>query len=786
MKTRISLHPTGVWCCIGDRRLLIERFAASKRIVTAMEGTVGLSSRRAHLFRFVVRSLAFVAAIAVIALLTSVPAHAGECNTSSAASAGYSVEICFAAPLVGAAIVGDTEVSISVTMTGTDPGIRRVVFYLSDEYLLTDFSAPYSFTLPSEYWIDGEYRLEAEALLRDDTTTERTSMLVEFSNGILSTPVNTGIFLPALGSDPAPDGPFVIAATGDGPDGGPNAEAVVSRIRLLDANMLLFLGDVYEKGSKTEFYNWYGSDGASWDALRPITNPTLGNHEVSGGVAAGYDDYWDNIPRYYSFDSHGWHFVSLDSNTLRRGDPEQVAWLRDDLASNKASCTIAFYHHPVLSAGPQGDTRELNDVWAELVDNGVDVVFSGHDHSYQRWLPLDRHLERDSGGVTQFVVGTGGHGIQGFAREDARMEIGADSSPAAYGALFLKLNPDGAEFSYVNTDGDVLDAGTIPCRGTGSDVELPSVPADLRTMSVSFSHIEIAWGASSDNVGVASYTIYRDGSMVDTVSGAITSFRDSTPEPGTSYTYAVLAFDASGNASMQSGQVLVTTSVAPSQIVTVPSGDAYVSAENPLTNHGSQPFLRVDGSPVRRSYIRFTVSGVVDPVASVMLRVYADSASPDGFELRRLVDVTWDESTLTFANAPAPGSVLAVSGPIATDTYVDIDVSDYVDGNGTFDFVVTPLSDLGLRLSSRESANPPELVIIQGELPTASPNDQVAESAPVVEGFAIPVWGWLLVAVGLIAVAPFIIRRRSRRRGHGTPFDDSSLPPPGNEPQSGL
>ena len=110
--------------------------------MTVMDGAVGLDSHRAHPFRFVVRSLASVAAFAVIALLTSVPAHAGECNTSSSASGGYSVEICFSAPLVGGDMVGDTEVSISVTMTGTDPGIRRVVFYLSDEYVLTDFSAP--------------------------------------------------------------------------------------------------------------------------------------------------------------------------------------------------------------------------------------------------------------------------------------------------------------------------------------------------------------------------------------------------------------------------------------------------------------------------------------------------------------------------------------------------------------------------------------------------------------------------------------------------------------------
>jgi chitodextrinase len=700
-----------------------------------------------------------------MALLVSIPAHAGQCNPIDESSDEYSVEICFEAPLGDAEVVGDAEVSISVTVRGTDPGIRRVVFYLSDEYMLTDFSAPYSFTLPSEYWIDGEYLLEAEALLRDNTTTSRAGIRVEFANGVLSTPVNTGAFTPALGSDAGPGASFVVAATGDGPDGGPNAEAVVSRIERVGANMLLFLGDVYEKGSRTEFFNWYGSDGANWDALRPITNPTLGNHETSGGVAIGYDEYWDNVPRYYSFDAQGWHFVSLDSNALKRDDPDQVAWLQDDLSANTASCTIAFYHHPVLTVGPQGDSPELNDVWADLVDNGVDIVLGGHDHSYQRWTPLDRNLQPDDAGATQFVVGAGGHGIQIFSREDARMVTGADSSPNAYGALFLTLNIDGAEYSYVNIAGDVRDAGIIPCRGTGSDTLAPSVPANLTASSVSSAHIDLSWDASSDNVGVAGYTIYRDGSILDTVSIGVTSYTDSTPEPDTSYVYAVGALDASGNTSTRSTQAIITTLVTPSEVVAVASEDAYVSAENPSTNHGSQTFLRVDGSPTRRAYVRFDVSGVVSPVTSTVLRIYAESASTGGFEVRALTGAGWNESTLTLDNAPVPGSIVAASGPLAPNTYVEIDISGYVEGGGSIDFVLTPLSDSGLRLSSRESPHPPQLVMSHNTTATTSPDGKADEAAPrAIDDASGPAWRWILVAIVVIAAIPIVIRRSSRHR----------------------
>jgi len=62
---------------------------------------------------------------------------------------------------------------------------------------------------------------------------------------------------------------------------------VTSLIASLKPNLLLYLGDVYEDGSATEFYNWYGNNNSFYSRFRSITNPTIGNHEYLTTGAAG-------------------------------------------------------------------------------------------------------------------------------------------------------------------------------------------------------------------------------------------------------------------------------------------------------------------------------------------------------------------------------------------------------------------------------------------------------------------------------------------------------------------
>ncbi|MFI6903121.1 glycosyl hydrolase family 18 protein [Nonomuraea sp. NPDC050394] len=94
--------------------------------------------------------------------------------------------------------------------------------------------------------------------------------------------------------------------------------------------------------------------------------------------------------------------------------------------------------------------------------------------------------------------------------------------------------------------------------GGGTDTQAPSVPGNARSTGVTASSVSLAWNASTDNVGVTGYEIYRGGTLVTTVTG--TTHTDSGLTASTSYTYTIRARDAAGNRSADSAAVTATTS----------------------------------------------------------------------------------------------------------------------------------------------------------------------------------------------------------------------------------
>ena len=99
--------------------------------------------------------------------------------------------------------------------------------------------------------------------------------------------------------------------------------------------------------------------------------------------------------------------------------------------------------------------------------------------------------------------------------------------------------------------------------GFAFDKTPPSTPTGLTATTPSSTEVDLSWTASTDNIGVTGYTIYRDGNVIGTVSGSTLSFPDTTVSPGTTYTYTVDAFDLNENHSPQSDPVSVTTPSGP-------------------------------------------------------------------------------------------------------------------------------------------------------------------------------------------------------------------------------
>jgi Big-like domain-containing protein/calcineurin-like phosphoesterase family protein/fibronectin type III domain protein len=492
---------------------------------------------------------------------TAVSAVGNECAASSPGSGVYTVTVCITAPADGATVSGEVSVTATVSVTGSNPGIQKLLFYLGGEYLLTDYAAAYTFVIPTTKFVDGSRLLEVEAKMRDGFTSSRASIDTTFNNGITQPPTNTNNYNITTGSPPQAGRPFQLVATGDGASGEPNAAAVTDLIASWDPNLFLYLGDVYDDGTSTEFHNWYGTGSNHYSRFRAITNPTVGNHEYQGNQAPGYFDYWDNVPHYYSYNVAGWHVINLDSTSqfdqTAPGTP-QYDWLVQDLNASSAVCTVAYFHHPVYNIGPEGEATRMNDIWALLAQQGVDVVLTGHDHDYQRWHALNSQGGIDPNGITQFVVGTGGHGIQDFIKSDSRMAVGFDTPPTAFGALRMELNQDGTAYQFVNLQGAVLDSGSITCSGASSDSTPPGAPTNLGATSTSSTHVDLSWVSATDNVGVTNYEIYRNGGLL-TTTNAVTSYTDSTVTAGTTYQYQVRARDAAGNVSALSNQATITT-----------------------------------------------------------------------------------------------------------------------------------------------------------------------------------------------------------------------------------
>jgi hypothetical protein len=222
--------------------------------------------------------------------------------------------------------------------------------------------------------------------------------------------------------------------------------------RLLDSlpGTVLTLGDhVYSAGTRERFRACYDS---SWGRHRARTRPAPGNHDYRVPNGAGYFAYFGDAAGpvgrgYYSFDVGDWHIISLNSNVdLRPGSP-QLQWLRADLAAYPRRCTLAYWHHARFSSGSHGNARRAAHLWRVLYEAGVDVVLQGHDHSYERFAPLDARGRRDpTRGIRSFVVGTGGARLRRFPEAKVGSEVRFNG---AHGVLKISLRPDGYAWEFI-------------------------------------------------------------------------------------------------------------------------------------------------------------------------------------------------------------------------------------------------------------------------------------------------------------------------------------------------
>jgi hypothetical protein len=272
---------------------------------------------------------------------------------------------------------------------------------------------------------------------------------------------------------------------------------VANRITAINPQAVLLLGDnQYYCGSLAEFQ---GSYDLSWGRFKPITKPSVGNHEYltsgsndgtctsANGGARGYFDYFtrgvsspldnnqqcsmpgnSNCRGYYSYDIGTWHLIALNSNCgdtggCSGGSP-QNSWLTQDLAAHPNSsyrCTLAYWHIPLFSSGPRHNSNSKS-LFKLLYDSNAELALTSHEHNYERFAPQNQEGVADSArGVREFIVGTGGANFTSFGATASNSQF-RDSSH--FGVLKLTLRSDRYDWEFVGENGTVYDSGTTLCH----------------------------------------------------------------------------------------------------------------------------------------------------------------------------------------------------------------------------------------------------------------------------------------------------------------------------------
>lgn len=161
-------------------------------------------------------------------------------------------------------------------------------------------------------------------------------------------------------------------------------------------------------------------------------------------------------------------------------------------------------------------------------------------------------------------------------------------------------------------------------------------------------------------------------------------------------------------------QTTTTTTPTDSRTTVVPvTKDAYTRSAAPTTRYGASTFVRVQAASatdIYHAHLAFAVPTGLGTITSAKLRLHVTSGSIDGGTVH-LADPAWDEMAITWSNAPALGAAVANADRVADGTWVEIDVTPSIVPGAAVGFALRNSTADGAYYSSREGANPPQLVI---------------------------------------------------------------------------
>jgi hypothetical protein len=256
-----------------------------------------------------------------------------------------------------------------------------------------------------------------------------------------------------------------FAVIGDNGDGSRQEHEVAERMAAVHEQFpfefVLMLGDnIYGSERPQDFEKKFERPYKALLDDKVEFRASLGNHDDPN--QRFYKLFGMNGERYYTYQKGNVRFFALDSNYL---DPEQLQWFERELDASGSDWKIAYFHHPPYSNGMHGSETDVRDALEPIfLKHGVNVVFSGHEHFYERLQPQK--------GIYYFINGSAGKLREGDINRNALTAVAFDSDRA-----FMIVEVAGKElyFQTISRTGRTVDSGTL-VKQEGDAVAAAPVP----------------------------------------------------------------------------------------------------------------------------------------------------------------------------------------------------------------------------------------------------------------------------------------------------------------------
>ena len=236
-------------------------------------------------------------------------------------------------------------------------------------------------------------------------------------------------------------------------------------------DLVIMLGDnMYGSQEPEDFVSKFEKPYAALLGAGVTFQACLGNHDRPENVS--YKPYNMNGQRYYTYTRNNVRFVVLDSTQM---DPKQLQWVEAALRDAREDWKICYFHHPLYSDGARhGSSVDLRVLLEPIfIKYGVNVVFSGHDHVYERIKPQK--------GIYYFVSGSAGQLRKGNVRpaEETAAYFDQDQS-----FMLVEVADADMFFETISRTGKTVDSGVIhrPARvGQAGRIQDERVSANHQT-----------------------------------------------------------------------------------------------------------------------------------------------------------------------------------------------------------------------------------------------------------------------------------------------------------------